>query len=585
MAQVPATDVEYTGDGLQTQFTVPFEFISRAYVFVTVDGVVTPFTWINDALVEITPAPANGALLRIFRNTPAFEIFHEFDRGIPFLPRYVDENNTQLLDAVQEAINDTATNAAEALALATAANGTAEEALGLVEVALTDSAINLRNDLANATDPAKGAALVGYKDRTLAGRLDEFPSFKDFGASDDGATDNAAAVSAASAAGGLVFVPKPAVKYAQAAPAGGSGVAWLPDPSQTWDQLTDGGKLNLWRGRATSLSTGANIWRFSDRLFVGGAASKFAGNDTAALDAGTSWLSDPASAPSYLGVNAGVLFTSEGADPLSPTRNSPYGFVSAVKTSVAGQAVIGMGVAVVNDKSAETAWAFIAEIQREAGSGNVYGIEIAAKNKGSNGVCTPNTLVSGGPAGVYGVWAAGGGDDAFGGAPANPSTAALAVLNNTQTWNSGIVIARDALTNGEAIALSSEGIGGAHALKWYDAAGAVTLNLRCSASDSIPWLVDRNNNGFVVQRNSQTLFTVNGAASAVNGLTVFGSNAGTQPQLVAAGTDTNIDLQLTPKGSGNVRFGTLTANADAPITGYITIKDAGGTLRKLAVIA
>lgn len=53
----------------------------------------------------------------------------------------------------------------------------------------------------------------------------------------------------------------------------------------------------------------------------------------------------------------------------------------------------------------------------------------------------------------------------------------------------------------------------------------------------------------------------------------------------AVGTDTNIDLQLTPKGTGRVRFGTLTANADAPVTGYITIKDAGGTERKLAVIA
>jgi hypothetical protein len=42
---------------------------------------------------------------------------------------------------------------------------------------------------------------------------------------------------------------------------------------------------------------------------------------------------------------------------------------------------------------------------------------------------------------------------------------------------------------------------------------------------------------------------------------------------------------LTPKGTGNVRFGTFTVNADTAITGYITIKDAGGTTRKLATIA
>lgn len=48
---------------------------------------------------------------------------------------------------------------------------------------------------------------------------------------------------------------------------------------------------------------------------------------------------------------------------------------------------------------------------------------------------------------------------------------------------------------------------------------------------------------------------------------------------------TDADIILTPNGTGRVRFGTLTANADAPITGYIEVKDSGGTVRKLAVIA
>jgi hypothetical protein len=74
-------------------------------------------------------------------------------------------------------------------------------------------------------------------------------------------------------------------------------------------------------------------------------------------------------------------------------------------------------------------------------------------------------------------------------------------------------------------------------------------------------------------------------ASSVNYLEVVGAVTTASPAIQAAGSDTNIDLTLTPKGTGNVRFGTLTANADAPITGYITIKDAGGTTRKLAIIA
>jgi hypothetical protein len=75
------------------------------------------------------------------------------------------------------------------------------------------------------------------------------------------------------------------------------------------------------------------------------------------------------------------------------------------------------------------------------------------------------------------------------------------------------------------------------------------------------------------------------AGTIVNYTTATGNIAGASPSFAVAGTDADIDLTLTPKGAGAVRFGTLTVNADAPITGYITIKDSGGTLRKLAVIA
>ena len=60
----------------------------------------------------------------------------------------------------------------------------------------------------------------------------------------------------------------------------------------------------------------------------------------------------------------------------------------------------------------------------------------------------------------------------------------------------------------------------------------------------------------------------------------------TYASVQAAGPSANHDLQLAGKGStGYVRFGTNTASADAPVVGYITIKDASGALRKLAVIA
>jgi hypothetical protein len=54
----------------------------------------------------------------------------------------------------------------------------------------------------------------------------------------------------------------------------------------------------------------------------------------------------------------------------------------------------------------------------------------------------------------------------------------------------------------------------------------------------------------------------------------------------SAGTgEANIDLALTPKGTGRVRYGTHSAIAAETVTGYITIKDSGGTERKLAVVS
>jgi hypothetical protein len=73
--------------------------------------------------------------------------------------------------------------------------------------------------------------------------------------------------------------------------------------------------------------------------------------------------------------------------------------------------------------------------------------------------------------------------------------------------------------------------------------------------------------------------------STVNYLKVGGQTTGNGPTVEAAGLDTNIDLRLVPKGTGAVRFGTHTVNADAAITGYVTIKTSDGTTRKLAVIA
>jgi hypothetical protein len=75
------------------------------------------------------------------------------------------------------------------------------------------------------------------------------------------------------------------------------------------------------------------------------------------------------------------------------------------------------------------------------------------------------------------------------------------------------------------------------------------------------------NGGFVADANGneQIIFTT--TASAVNELTVVNSATGNAPEISSTGGDTDIDLKITPKGSGNVLLsGIVTAKGDGSST-------------------
>lgn len=128
----------YTGDGATTQFGIEFEYQEEAHVHVTVNGAVVPFSFFAPSTILITPAPALGAAVRIWRETPVDALNHEFQLGAPFLPAYIDSNNTQLLFATQEsqdASRKASAAAASVEATAQEALDTANEAMAAVEAA------------------------------------------------------------------------------------------------------------------------------------------------------------------------------------------------------------------------------------------------------------------------------------------------------------------------------------------------------------------------------------------------------------------------------------------------------------------
>jgi hypothetical protein len=117
------------------------------------------------------------------------------------------------------------------------------------------------------------------------------------------------------------------------------------------------------------------------------------------------------------------------------------------------------------------------------------------------------------------------------------------------------------------------------------AATGVTPTISGQGSDSNVGvtLASKGVASVILMTNSQRQFDVYGPTSAVNYIRAAGATAGNAVSFTASGTDTNIDLTLTPKGTGNVRFGTYTGTVTA-VSGYIEIKDSGGTTRKLAVL-
>lgn len=78
----------------------------------------------------------------------------------------------------------------------------------------------------------------------------------------------------------------------------------------------------------------------------------------------------------------------------------------------------------------------------------------------------------------------------------------------------------------------------------------------------------------------------NGLVYAVNGLIVNGDIAGwANNGTVKIGFTGAGGIQFIPETGQNVQFGAYVAGAATDSTGYIEIKDAGGTIRKLMVQA
>jgi hypothetical protein len=104
----------------------------------------------------------------------------------------------------------------------------------------------------------------------------------------------------------------------------------------------------------------------------------------------------------------------------------------------------------------------------------------------------------------------------------------------------------------------------------------VTTELLNDLSPQLGGMLDVNGNA--IGNGTEELIKFSETASAVNEITVTNSATGNAPEISATGDDTDIDLKLTPKGSGNLNLdGLIFPNADGT-TGQFLKTDGSGNL-------
>lgn len=324
---------------------------------------------------------------------------------------------------------------------------------------------------------------------------------------------------------------------------------------------------------------GSSIQRVRDRLFIGDAADNLGTNVSSQPD----WLT------TFVMTQGRTYGHNQISQAAVLTQNSPAacnGLLGGARTSTftAIANAIGIEGVAVNNNSTYSCGAYAGyneAYQMTGALGPCYAHEFDIINRsGATGTSDPFQQAV---TQTVGIQVASGGEYASG---LTSASAALQIRKNGADFLSGIVFGSDAIKQtggiGEAIAF-----GKGHKMQWYGAAATPTSSIFSDGTTSANATSLQFGEGFVQILNpaGKPIVKWSSTSSGVNYVSLANGITGNAASLSAAGDDTNIDLALTPKGTGNLKFGSFTSNADAPVTGYITIKDSGGTVRKLATIA
>lgn len=354
-----------------------------------------------------------------------------------------------------------------------------------------------------------------------------------------------------------------------------------------------GGATPIERGFWPDVGAGANVWRFRDRVLIGDAVDQ----DGKKNPSPRSWVGlEAAGYMTYFDSRsqAEIVSTIGGIGAAFASRSSDNVLAGELNTIGAGSYVNNDNL---NTSDKKSAWAYYGHaVQKEP---NFFTACMEVDICNSQAYVSVSPYQMGAPGTTAAHWIGVGGETAQSGLSSQPASVALAVVSTGprnaaagtgSLFGKGLVFQSDALAgcdgvNGSAIAVE---MARGHRINWLTPTNGYAAHIRSDNNTTAnATSIVFANGGFTIrglkpdQVTEQNLFAVTPSANAANYLQVEPAPTGVPVVLRAQGTDTDIDMELFPKGAGVVRLGYNVISAAVPANfsaqQMLKIKDATGS--------